>query len=201
MGPIVPAWPVRATVCLSLLLGRALVAAATAGPTPIPHPPPLATNLLQLHSLAAQSRRVICSVELDATVCACNAAKDLLVLQDPSAADLLQLELHGQPFNPGQQVRLKAARCLLTLADCGLKLRAAPVVDNDGMHAMTRRTGTVYLKAGPHRSASIDPMDPRSTVWRWITKGRAVHGNRSRTRRSSGRCRSRPRAGSIQPAA
>jgi len=150
MRPMVAAWPGHAMVCLSLLLGRAPVVAATAGPTPSAQPPLLATNLLQLHALAAQSRRVICSVELEATVCASIAAKDLLVLQDHSAAELLQLELHGQPFSPGQQVRLKAGRCLLTLADCGLKLRAAPVVDNDGMHAMTRRTGTVYLKAGRH---------------------------------------------------
>jgi signal transduction histidine kinase len=150
MRPLVPAWPTRAIVCLSLLLGRPPVAAATVEPTPSARPPPLATNLLQLHSLAAQSRRIVCSVELDATVCASNAAKDLLALQDHSAAELLQLELHGQPFSPGQQVRLKAARCLLSLADCGLKLRPGPVVDNDGTHAMTRRTGTVYLKAGPH---------------------------------------------------
>jgi signal transduction histidine kinase len=135
---------------LSLLLGRAPAFAAATEPIPSARPPPLATNLFQLHSLAAQSRRLICSVELDATVCAANAPKDLVVLRDQSTAELLQLELRGQAFSPGQQVRLAAPKCLLTLADCGLKLRAGPVVDNDGMHAMTRRTGTVYLKAGPH---------------------------------------------------
>ncbi len=137
-------------VCLSLLLAIAPGAAAEAEPIPVPRALPLATNLLQLHSLAAQSRRLICSVELDATVCTANAAKDLLVLRDQSSAELLQLGLHGQTFSPGQQVRLKAARCLVTLGDCGLKLRAGPAVDNDGLHAMTRRTGQVYLKAGPH---------------------------------------------------
>ena len=150
MRPMVAAWPGHALVCLSLLSGRATVAAAAAGPAPIAQPLPLATNLLQLHTLVAQSRSVVCAVQLDATVCACIAAKDLLALQDLSAAELLQLELHGQPFTPGQQVRLKAARCLVTLDNGRLKLRAGPVVDNDGTHAMIRRTGQVYLEAGPH---------------------------------------------------
>src|ERR1039458_7576061 len=88
MRPVVTVWPARAIVCLSLLLGRAPVVAATAEPGLGAPVFPLATNVQQLRQLAQKERRTLYSLHLEGVVCSAGAAKDRLVLQDDSGAGL-----------------------------------------------------------------------------------------------------------------
>ncbi len=146
----VVAWLHAFILALSLPPGGLWGGSAGAAEAPDAQSLPLATNVLQFHQLAAQYRRLTCSLRLEATVCAANPAKGLVVLQDSSGAELVQLDLGDQSLSAGQKVRLETERCLVALTGSGLRLRVGPVVDNDGVHGMTSKSGKVYLKAGRH---------------------------------------------------
>ena len=109
---------------------------------------PLATNIQQLRQLALQERRVLCSLCLEGVVCSASAAKDRLVLQDDSGAELIETDLGGRQLAPGDRVRLEGQGCSVALLGPGLAIRNEAVVENDGMHPMLRRSGDVYLGAG-----------------------------------------------------
>jgi signal transduction histidine kinase len=137
-------------VCLSLLFGRAPVAAAVAEPDHGSQVFPLATNVQQLRQLAGKEPRKLCSLRLEGVVCSAGAAKDRLVLQDDSGAELLELDLQGRQLSPGDRVRLEGQGCSVAFLGPGLAIRNAAVVENDGMHPMLRRSGDVYLGVGRH---------------------------------------------------
>ena len=137
-------------VCLSLLLGRAPVVAATAEPGLGAPVFPLATNVQQLRQLAQKERRTLYSLHLEGVVCSAGAAKDRLVLQDDSGAELLELDLQGRQLSPGDRVRLEGQGCSVAFLGPGLAIRNEAVVENGGMHGMLRRSGDVYLGAGRH---------------------------------------------------
>ena len=83
-------------------------------------------------------------------VCSANAAKDRLILQDDSGAELLELDLQGRQLSPGDRVRIEGQGCSVAFLGPGLAIRNEAVVENDGMHPMLRRSGDVYLGAGRH---------------------------------------------------
>lgn len=55
-----------------------------------------------------------------------------------------------QAILPGDQIEIQEQHCLLRRRDLGVKISAAPLVDNDGIHIQTNRTGEVRLTAGRH---------------------------------------------------
>ena len=150
MRPLVPAWPTRAIVCLSLLLGRSPVAAAVAEPDPGSPVFPLATNIQQLRQLVQKERQALCSLRLEGVVCSANGAKDGLILQDASGAELVKLDLPEGRLSPGDRVRLQGQGCSVAFLGPGLAIRNEAVVNNDGIHKMVRKSGKAYLGAGRH---------------------------------------------------
>ena len=69
-------------------------------------------------------------------------------MQDGYGAEELEMELQGQSVLPGQRVRLEG---IATIARRGGGVRIGAkgsVVDNNGIHGMTEKSGAVYLKAG-----------------------------------------------------
>ena len=74
------------------------------------------------------------------------------VLQDASGAEELEMDLRGQTLQPGQRkVRLEGIVPPSPRAARVFNLGAGrPVVDDDGIHTMTEKSGAIYLAAGRH---------------------------------------------------
>ena len=101
------------------------------------------TNVAQLRWLASRQEAVGCAVRLKGVVLWASPAQDQLLLQDDSGA--IQVDLRVQPpVQAGQRVRLEGT-CLA----CSGILKEV-LVDNDGLHPVAEKSGTVYLAAGRH---------------------------------------------------
>ena len=130
-----------------LLAGMAIQAADQP-----PFEPPLepVTNVLQVVKRAAQNPNTAYSIHLQGDVLWADPARGELVLRDASGTEQLQMDLRGQSVQPGQRVRLDGVGTIAVRAS-GFQLGImGPVVDDDGIHIMTERSGSVYLRAGLH---------------------------------------------------
>jgi signal transduction histidine kinase len=109
------------------------------------------TNLAQLVRTMDAEPRVVSDIHLNVTVCAASRPEiGVVVARDATGAELLELGPRAQAILPGDKIRIDGQRCLLRRRDLGVKLSAVPVVDNDGIHIQTNRTGEVTLTAGRH---------------------------------------------------
>jgi signal transduction histidine kinase len=106
------------------------------------------TNLQQVRLLASQTPDASYAIRLEGDVWWADPAEGKLVLRDDSGVEVLKMDLRGQPVEPGQRVRLEG-NGTITRTDGGFRLGAmGPVVDNDGVHGMIEKSGSVYLEAG-----------------------------------------------------
>jgi len=81
----------------------------------------------------------VSGVQLELTVCAVSRHEiGVLIGQDDSGVELLEMGDFGQEIHPGDRVRIQGNRCLLRKRDMGIQISAIPVVDNDAIHL--RRT-------------------------------------------------------------
>jgi signal transduction histidine kinase len=125
--------------------------AAPAAPAPSGGGPDTITNLAQLVRALDPESRVVRDIDLKVTVCAASQPEiGVVVAQDATGLELLELGPRPQALLPGDQIEINEPRCLLRRRDLGVKLSAAPVVDNDGIHLPTTRFGEVTLTAGRH---------------------------------------------------
>jgi signal transduction histidine kinase len=119
------------------------------GATPVPGQH--LTNLLQLTQSLTTTSQTNRSVDLTVTVCAASRPDvGVLIVQDETGVELLQLGNFQRLIQPGEQIRIRHNDCLVRKRDMGVELSAMPVVFNDGLHPWTSRSGTVSLKAGKH---------------------------------------------------
>jgi signal transduction histidine kinase len=135
----------------SLVWGAGLMA-QTAGAGPGPAGPAIfdVTNVLQLSSLVPEHPNRSHAICLQGTVWWANPAQGRFVLKDESGAAELEMELAGQVIQPGQQVRV-AGNGPIARKGAGFRLGAkGAVVDNNGIHGMTEKSGAIYLQAGRH---------------------------------------------------
>ena len=110
---------------------------------------PTITNLAQLTHALTSEERLYRSVRLQGVVCASSAPrKGVVVLQDPTGVELLELGRRAKEIRPGEIIRIEGDRLLLRRRDLGTQICAAPVVDNDGLHGWKYQTNEVVLKAG-----------------------------------------------------
>jgi len=97
-------------------------------------------------SWAEREQRIQCAVRLEGIVLWASAARDQFVLQDDSGAAFVLADLHGQTLH-----RVNGSLWLATAWQMGTDLFSqSPVVDNDGLHIMTEKSGKVFLRAGKH---------------------------------------------------
>jgi signal transduction histidine kinase len=130
-----------AAVSLVLLVGTMVCAA----PQPSPE---VVTNILQLRRIAGQNLEAAYGFRLEGDVWWANAARGRFVLRDPSGAAALELELAGPFPQAGQRVRIAG---IGTVKQHGSAIRLGakgPVVDNDGVHGIIAKQGTVHLDGG-----------------------------------------------------
>ena len=136
------AWQYQVLACCALMAGSDLIASPAAPAAPA------VTNVLQLSRLNSQGSDVSYFIRLEGGVLWANAAQGRFVLKDESGAVELEMDLAGRLIQPGQQVRVEGNG---TVARLGASFRLGAwgtVVDNNGIHGMTEKSGAVYLKAG-----------------------------------------------------
>jgi signal transduction histidine kinase len=106
------------------------------------------TNVSQIRLLASQTPDASYAIHLEGDVWWANSSQGKLVLNDDSGAEELEMDFHGISLEPGQRIRLEGTG---TIAPTGAGFRIGakgPVVDNDGVHSMVEKSGSVFLNAG-----------------------------------------------------
>jgi signal transduction histidine kinase len=107
------------------------------------------TNLLQLTQTLNLQQRAYRDVNLEVTVCAASRPQlGVLIVQDESGAELLEIGSFDRDILPGARIVIKGRDCLLRKRGLGVEISPQPVVDNDGLHPRRTATGAVALKAG-----------------------------------------------------
>ncbi len=133
---------------LALVAGGALGWDGSATTLATPVESARVTNVAQLRMVAEQNQAGAHPITLEGEVWWANAAQGRFVLRDATGTEALELELAGAFPQPGQRVRVQGTT---TLARRGYALRLGvkgPVVDNNGVHALIEKSGSVYLEAG-----------------------------------------------------
>jgi signal transduction histidine kinase len=128
-------------VCLAIALNKVHVADADGLPV---------TDVAQLVEAGAQNPTTSHAIHLEGTVLWANPLVGKFVLQDPSGAEELEMDLRGQPLQAGQRIRLDGQS---TIASRGAGYQigtVGPAVDDDGVHTMVEKSGAIYLQAGLH---------------------------------------------------
>ncbi|MGH7942280.1 MAG: ATP-binding protein [Limisphaerales bacterium] len=108
------------------------------------------TNVVQVSRFSSQNADTAYSIHLEGTVLWANSAEGKFVLQDASGAEELQMNLRGRVLQPGQLILVSGDTTITTRAG-GFQLGViGPVVDDDGIHTNTEKSGSAYLHAGCH---------------------------------------------------
>lgn len=103
-------------------------------------------QLTQAFNVPPQLRR---GVDIEVTVCAASRAKvGVLIVQDDTGVELLQLGDLGRDVQPGEQLSIRHADCFLRKRDMGIEISASPLINNDGLHAWTSLKGETILPEG-----------------------------------------------------
>jgi signal transduction histidine kinase/uncharacterized protein YdeI (BOF family) len=104
------------------------------------------TNALQARRFAARKETSDCFVRLEGVILWVSPAQDRFILQDDSGGVVVKMDLLGQPSaQSGQRVLIEGS----SLAGQG-EIFSGPLVDNDGIHSVHEKSGTLFLSAGPH---------------------------------------------------
>lgn len=108
------------------------------------------TEVLSLARLRdeAGAEPAVGSFEFGGVIRAVLPERGLLALQDASSAALLELPGLDPSLSAGQHVLIRANHCLLGRTRYGLQVAALPVVDNDGLHSASEKSGRIFLAAG-----------------------------------------------------
>ena len=143
---IITMWFAHARLCL--LAAGCLLAGGSSPVFAAGVPELVVTNLAQLRHAVSRVWRGNAEIRIEGVICAVNPARHVLVLQDDSGAELLELDPAGCPGQAGQRVLLEGQNCQVTRTIYGVRLGRPPVVDNDGLHGMTEQSGALELPAG-----------------------------------------------------
>ncbi len=109
---------------------------------------PEVTSVRQIRLLSSQSPNTSYSIQLEGDVWWANPAQGEFVLHDESGAEELEMDLTGQTIRAGERVRI-GGHATLARAGPGFRIGAkGAVVDNNGIHGMSAKSGAVWLPAG-----------------------------------------------------
>src|SRR5262249_47406715 len=92
-------------------------------------------NLAQLTDALCAEERLCREVRLEGVVLAASRqGKGMVVLQDDTGVELLELGRREEPIAVGDRVHIEGNNLLLRRRERGTQISAVPVVDNDGLH-------------------------------------------------------------------
>ena len=107
------------------------------------------TNLQQLTQTLNSEQRVSREIRLEATVCAASRPKvGVLVVQDATGVELLEVGNFGREILPGERIRIQGWYDFFRKREMGVELTRWPQVENDGIHFRRTMSANVALKAG-----------------------------------------------------
>ncbi len=112
--------------------------------------------MIELQNSLAATMQAVRSFQIEGVVRAVVPQRNIVVLQDDSAAVLLELPSLDKSIHVGDWLSVRGDRCLLTRTRYGIQAGTMPVVDNDGTHSVREMSGKVFLDAG---------MDPIRVAW------------------------------------
>jgi signal transduction histidine kinase len=105
------------------------------------------TSVVKLQRTVFKQTNMVCSFELQGVVCALVRERGFLVLQDKTGTLLLELPDIDDEIHAGDSITLAGTNCLIARDRFGIQVRT-PVIDNDGLHSATLKTGAVFLNSG-----------------------------------------------------
>jgi signal transduction histidine kinase len=106
------------------------------------------TNLAQLTQAMSREHQMVADIRLEATVFACETNSGVMILQDSSGAELLELDGLKAEFRSGDRVRIESGSCFLSSSDLGIYISAAPLLNNDGLHSARTISRERFFEAG-----------------------------------------------------
>jgi signal transduction histidine kinase len=110
---------------------------------------PIITNIAQLSRTLSRDERQYCQLSLEGVVCAASRPEmGVVILQDETGVELLELGSQPGRVSPGERIRLEGTRLLLRRRDMGAQVSPAPLIDNDGLHPWKMLVGEIALKKG-----------------------------------------------------
>jgi hypothetical protein len=110
----------------------------------------LVTNVAQISRVSSQNANTSYFIQLEGEILWANPAAGKFVLKDSSGAEEFEMDLQGRSLQPGQRIRLEG-NTTITARGASYQLGTiGPVVDDDGIHIMTEKSGAIYLNAGLH---------------------------------------------------
>jgi signal transduction histidine kinase len=133
---------VRKTWSIAICVAVAVIAASAATPQNT------LTSIAQLEAAVSTNGQSIEWFRVEGVVCAVVPQRNMIVLQDDSAAALVQLPAIGNPPAIGDGLAIAGDNCLIARKQFGVQIGPEPVVDNDGDHPPLLATGRVFLSAG-----------------------------------------------------
>ncbi|HEX9048365.1 MAG TPA: ATP-binding protein [Verrucomicrobiae bacterium] len=116
---------------------------------------PVVTNLAQIRTFLDRQGYVVADLRLEAAVAACSTNTGMLILQDASGVESVEVEGCRDDFHGGDLIQIQGGRCLLRTSDYGVYISEAPLVNNDGLHALRTMSRLVHFEAGRY-PATVD---------------------------------------------
>jgi signal transduction histidine kinase len=106
------------------------------------------TNLGQLTQTLNANPRTYSDIALNVTVCAASRKVGVLIAQDDTGVELLQLGDFDHEIQPGERIRIEGWSCFLRRRETGIELSTMPLINNDGLHIRRTWGGEMMLPAG-----------------------------------------------------
>ncbi len=107
------------------------------------------TNLAKLAARSETNRTHMAPIDIEGTVWWSSETEGRVILHDATMTLQLELDMPCTMPRQGERLRLKGTAAIVRGRDV-VKLAPEPVVENDGLHSMVERSGTIRLAAGRH---------------------------------------------------
>lgn len=130
---------------LVLVVGQITV---NAGPDVVVEPILSPMSLVRLREAALANEWPTRTFQLEGVVRAFNRRLGLLMLEDGSSTDLLELPSLPADLRPGDPVIIKAVNSPISRGLHAIRLGTAPLVEVDGTHPPLSASGSLFLEAG-----------------------------------------------------
>lgn len=107
-------------------------------------------SLVHLREIVSANELGTLTFRLQGIVCASSSRLGLIVLDDGTSTDLLEVPSVSPDLHPGDPVIIKATNCQVSRGQDSIRLGTAPLVDIDGSHTAISGSGPVFLQEGLH---------------------------------------------------
>jgi len=108
------------------------------------------TNISQIAPALVQENPLIADFDFDATVFACDTNTGVLILQDSTNSEVLEVDKLTENFQPGDVIHFEAQRFMLSVGQFGAFVSTPPLLDNDGVHGPQTVHRERFFSAGRH---------------------------------------------------